>query len=250
MNVFVFHAQDSQGCALAALVRYCDVELRFQYLPVETPDSVRRMHRFLQQQGLSADIVGLPFVVTVQPSPSNVVTRSVLHGAPFIQWIDSLINAVMQTPISPAPPQLCEMVLAPFLPHTLRLLAYTMGLVAPITTTTTDNNEHHAVVVSPPTPPPPLSANNGSELVNDRRGKIATGAGVMKKGSSMQENQQQSKGSPDDSDMEEDDDAEMMWSNVDKSSLPRRNRESTVNIAQVMMESKTREKMNPPNRRT
>ena len=51
-------------------------------------------------------------------------------------------------------------------------------------------------------------------------------------------------------DSEPEEEEGMVWTTVDKTPMPRRNPEKrTVNIAQVMMESKTREKMNPPNNR-
>ena len=225
MNVFVFHARDSQGCALAALVRHCDSELRFQYLPVDAPDSVRRMHRFLQQQDLSPDAVGLPFVVSVQPTASDVVHRSVLHGAPLIEWIGNLVNAVMMdTPV--APPRLCDTVLGPFLPHTLRLLAYTMGLLAPPPPTQTTQIPAQPTMDDPVIEPEAVAE---AETTDPQQRQISQ---------------------PKTYDSEPEEEEGMVWTTVDKTPMPRRNPEKrTVNIAQVMMESKTREKMNPPNNR-
>ena len=101
MNVFVFHAQDSQGCALAALLRHCDTDLRFQYLPVESPESVKHMQSFLLKQCLSPDTVGLPFVVSVQPLSNGDYHRNVLYGTPLVEWLGELIDAVIAPPPRP-----------------------------------------------------------------------------------------------------------------------------------------------------
>jgi hypothetical protein len=228
MNVFVFHARDSQGCALAALVRHCDVELRFQYLPVDAPDSVGRMNRFLEQHNLSPDNVGLPFVVSVQPTASDMVNRSILHGPPLIEWIGNLVNAVIvDTPV--APPQLCNAVLGPFLPHTLRLLTYTLGFLNPLPS---PNMTYTDQAVATASVAPPMTI---SEIVTDADDEP--------------QQQQISQQKTSDSEPEEDEEGAMVWANTDKTPLPRRNRERTVNISQIMMESKTREKMNSPNNR-
>jgi hypothetical protein len=125
MNVFVFHAQDSQGCALAALLHLCDTELRFQYLPVESPDSVHRMQQFLLKQRLTPEAVGLPFIVSVQTSPNGEDHRSVVYGKPLIEWLSELINAVVSAPVQPM--GLREAILSPFLPQTLRLIMHCNG---------------------------------------------------------------------------------------------------------------------------
>ena len=142
MHVFVHHAEDAQGHALAAIVRHCDAQThgQFRFLVVEGHTSIQRMKRFLHKQHLSAEAVRLPFVVLIQQdSQAGSVRRSVLHGAALQQWLAEMVDALIHMP-GFTPLRARQMFLDPFIsPHILRLSQYA---AAP-------SSEH-------PPPPPPV----------------------------------------------------------------------------------------------
>ena len=221
MNVFVFHAHDSQGCALAALLRLCDTDLRFQYLPVESPDSVRHMQQFLVKQRLTPEAVGLPFIVLVQPSPNREDHRSVVHGKPLVKWQGELITAVITAPVQPE--GLSEAILSPFLPQTLQLIMHAMG----ITTIGPSTAEEPC--------PQPAAPVERSQPINIPESQANT-----PKISVIKTPPDTTLDAPEDENEEEDG---MVWSTSEKQQGGRR--EKTVNIAAVMAQSKERENMNP-----
>jgi hypothetical protein len=221
MNVFVFHAQDSQGCALAALLRHCDTDLRFQYLPVESPESVKHMQSFLLKHCLSPDTVGLPFVVSIQPLSNGDYHRNVLYGTPLVEWLGELIDAVIA---APTPPRgLCESVLANFLPQTLYLIAHSMRTMS---MQSSGAQQPEPVVVSqqqpqpqsPPQPSPNTTMDTNTDTIDNTEGFKPEATGDPDEDGSV-------------------------WSNTDSRQLESK-RNKTVNIAAVMAQSKEREKMN------
>jgi hypothetical protein len=152
VHIFIHHAEDAQGHALAALVKHCDTQThrQFQFLVVDGEESVARMHQFLQQQGLSQKAVKLPFIVLVRHDQGKV-QRSVLHGPALHQWISEMVDAVMQTP-GLSPIRIKQMFLDPFVsPHIMRLVQYA----------TQTEGEHMPEPIEPenstkpPVPPPP-----------------------------------------------------------------------------------------------
>jgi hypothetical protein len=130
-NVFVYHASDREGRMLAALVRLCDAEGRFQFLPIDSPTSMARMHRFVERHGLPQGSVELPFVVLMDGE-----RRALLHGPAFADWCAGLVRTMRETAcVSPA--RLLEAVVTPHLAaHTVDLLRYALGEAAPPATST------------------------------------------------------------------------------------------------------------------
>jgi hypothetical protein len=122
VNVFVFHERDHEGHMLAALIKLCDAEQRFQYLPIESPASMARMHRFVERHGLPAGSVGLPFVVLMEGDG-----RALLYGKAFDDWCMGLVRATCATP-SMTPARITESVVAPHLaPYTLHMLRHALS---------------------------------------------------------------------------------------------------------------------------
>ena len=226
MNVFVFHAQDSQGCALAALLRHCDTDLRFQYLPVESPEGVRHMQSFLLKQCLSPDTVGLPFVVSVQPLSNGDYHRNVLYGTPLVEWLGELIDAVIA---APSPPRgLCESVLANFLPQTLYLIAHSMRMMS----------AQGSVAQQPPPPMQPQSQPPPPQPNPPPPQPTPPPAAAVE----PNETNAEPEGFQQEASMEETNDGSV-WSNTENQQMGSR-RNKTVNIAAIMAQSKEREKMN------
>ena len=149
VHIFIHHAEDAQGHALAAMVRHCDAHThrQFQFLSVDGPASYNRMQRFLHQQGLSVNGVRMPFVILVhQDETQQVFSRSVLHGAPLQQWLAEMVDALMDTP-GMSPVRMKQMFLEPYLsPHILRLVERAAAIPEPF------------VPLSKPPPPPPPPA--------------------------------------------------------------------------------------------
>ena len=138
-NIFVYHAQDHVGRALAAFIRLCDDNQQFQYLPIEriqghvptahaaaSITSIRRMRTFLVQQGLRPENVPLPFVVVVRDAG-----RSVLHGDALERWFGGLFDALTES----APERIESLwanVLSPHLTETvLRLVTLASPNIVP-----------------------------------------------------------------------------------------------------------------------
>ena len=88
-NIFVYHARDSEGGALAGLIRDCDIDRAFEYLPVESAASTRRMERFLRQHGLDPERTRLPFIILVTGDADR--QGSVLHGDVLGQWLSKFV---------------------------------------------------------------------------------------------------------------------------------------------------------------
>ena len=127
-HIFVHHAEDPQGHALAALVKHCDTQThrRFQFLVIDGASSIQRMNNFLREHGLSRTVVKLPFIILIQrDSDKAVVRRSVLHGPPLQQWFGEMVDALLDTP-GMSPMRAREMFLDPFISsHLLRLIQHT-----------------------------------------------------------------------------------------------------------------------------
>ena len=75
----------------------------FRFLPVETPQSYERMHRFLIQNGLHPDAVMPPFVINLVPMAGTVdgLVRSVIHGYNLKQWLNVVVNALIHDGTDP-----------------------------------------------------------------------------------------------------------------------------------------------------
>jgi hypothetical protein len=100
----------------------CDAEGRFQFLPIDSPTSMARMHRFVERHGLPRGSVELPFVVLMDGE-----RRALLHGPAFADWCTGLVRAATETP-SMTPARLLGTVVAPHLgAHTLHLLRHALG---------------------------------------------------------------------------------------------------------------------------
>lgn len=204
-NIFVYHGQDRESRVLASMVRLCDVERRFSFLPVESPDSVDRMHKFLHRNGLRPDGVALPFLIVVQPPPPHggESRRTVMHGEAMANWLNNLVGAVVEggTPRSHV---LENLVACNLSPYTLRLLAYALA-------------REPEVTLAPP-PPPPSSSSSTAPVV-------VAAAAVS--------------GPP----QPQLDDEASAASVTTMASVPLKKKDNAVNIADVMAQSKVRESM-------
>jgi hypothetical protein len=148
VHIFVHHAEDAQGHAIAAMVRHCDAQThrQFRFLEVDGPASIQRMKRFLQEHRLHRAGVKLPFIILVEPESQGTVRRSILHGAAMHQWLAEMLDALLQTP-SMTPLRARQMFLDPFIsPHVLRLTQYAT------------NSAYTGAVVEPLAPPTPVDA--------------------------------------------------------------------------------------------
>jgi len=63
VSVLVHHVSDREARMLVAVLRRCDSDRRFQYLPVDGASSATRLRRFLERYGLRPEAVPLPFVI-------------------------------------------------------------------------------------------------------------------------------------------------------------------------------------------
>ena len=153
-NIFVYHGHDREGRILAALMRHCDTDQSFRFLPVDNPQRMERMHRFLRTNGMNPDAVQLPFVITLHPGGGgpDAEVRSVLHGHAMWTWLNGVVDALTAQGVNPA--DLRDGVVLPHLSvPTMRLLAYALPPPPP---------PAPVVVVAPPppivedTPPPPM----------------------------------------------------------------------------------------------
>lgn len=135
LNVFVYHALDGMGRALADLIRDCDADRLFEFLPVGgTVTSTRRVQGFLRAQGLSPDRTPLPFIILVAEGDRE---RSVLHGASLDAWLARLVDAYLAAADTTVE-RIRERVFAPHLgPHLLRLVDH-MGRAGAATPMDTD----------------------------------------------------------------------------------------------------------------
>lgn len=162
-HIFVHHAEDPQGHALAALVKHCDTQThrRFQFLVIDGASSIQRMNNFLREHGLSRTVVRLPFIILIQRDSENtVVRRSVLHGPPLQQWLGEMVDALLDTP-GMSPMRVKQMFLDPFIsPHLIRLIQHTSAAIEPMMTLPMQPppekpKRPKVEVVAPPPPPPP-----------------------------------------------------------------------------------------------
>lgn len=86
------------------------------------------MKLFLEQQGLDASRVRLPFVVMVV-NEQGETRRTVLHGSVLHQWLDGLVNAYLRTAV---PEDVERRLLAPTVgPYILRMAAFAFRPTAP-----------------------------------------------------------------------------------------------------------------------
>lgn len=94
VNVFVYHGQDHEGRLLADVIRRFDRGINFQFLPIETPQSLQRMERFLERKGLN---VNLPFVVVMTDlSAQETHTHKVIHGEAMSEWFQDIVRGIAE----------------------------------------------------------------------------------------------------------------------------------------------------------
>lgn len=157
---------EDEGRLLAALLRLCDRKREFDYLPVETPRSIQRMHRFLQQNRLDPRTTSLPFIVLVSSSSTMDTTkRSVLQGATLQQWLTALVDAFLAEPDT-TPAGVMQNIIQPHMDaHIIRLVQYATTTPTPINNpdaggppTTTSNKPSVVVMEVDDVPPPPREA--------------------------------------------------------------------------------------------
>ena len=118
LSIFVFHAVDRVGAALAALLRACDTNGRFQYLPIESAESRERLERFTAHHRLSP----APFIVL---TPEDGGSRSVLHGDSLQNWLSNFVDAFLAEAGPCLADRIRRDILEPYLgPHICRLAAY------------------------------------------------------------------------------------------------------------------------------
>jgi hypothetical protein len=143
----MYHAEDAQSHAIAALVRHCDAQThrQFQFLEVDGPASLRRMQRFLQQHNLQRSGVKMPFIILVDAEHRDAaVRRSILYGAALQQWLAEMVDALLDTPAM-TPSRVRQMFLDPFIsPHVLRLLRFAL----------TEDRRPKPEIAEPFVPPP------------------------------------------------------------------------------------------------
>lgn len=125
-NILVYDARDHEGSMLATLVRECDTTGSFQFLSVaDSSETARRAYEFLAQQGVAETDVSLPFIIAVAPVSSSSVQRSVVHGHAMTEWITGLISTVVQGGMSRE--RVRNNVVARHIrPQTAHLIAYAM----------------------------------------------------------------------------------------------------------------------------
>ena len=159
-HIFVHHAEDPQGHALAALVKHCDTQThrRFQFLVIDGASSIQRMNNFLREHGLSRTVVKLPFIILIQRDwDKAVVRRSVLHGPSLQQWLGEMVDALLDTP-GMSPMRAKQMFLDPFISsHLLRLIQvqHPSVTVEPMMQPPPMQPKRPKVEMAPPVPPPP-----------------------------------------------------------------------------------------------
>jgi hypothetical protein len=123
VNIFVYHGQDREGCTLASLIRECDTDHAFEFLPIgNNVESLKRMQRFLRAQGLDPEQTALPFIVLLTEGAER--QRSVLSGPSLGSWLTQLVDAYLRTE-DVTPQRIRERLLVPhFCPQVLRLLDF------------------------------------------------------------------------------------------------------------------------------
>lgn len=100
MNAFVYHGQDREGTMLADVIRRFDNEDRFRFLPLETPDALRRLRQFMVvHHGLPpSEPTPLPLVVVVQDtSGQRPHQHRVVHGTSLTRWFQGLPGTSLAT---------------------------------------------------------------------------------------------------------------------------------------------------------
>ena len=151
-NVFVHHAQDREGRFTADLIHAFHRE-PCQSLPIESPDSLRRLRSFLEEHGWSSGMpLPLPLIVVMNDLGGTAThTHRIMHGEPLVNWLRSLITSAVQQHGAPAVNTLRELIATHLSMHTIQAMA--IGLSSP--TTTTADQVGGAAEPSPPPPPPP-----------------------------------------------------------------------------------------------
>lgn len=81
LNVFVYHGTDRQGRLLSEIVRLCDHERKFEFLPIETSRSMEHLDAFLAKQHIQQCPFEVTFHWTLGSSPNAV-------QLPFVVFVD------------------------------------------------------------------------------------------------------------------------------------------------------------------
>lgn len=118
-SVLVYHAHDGESRLMAELVRLCDPDGQFEFLPLHDADGAARMEQFLLTHAPNQPKPQPPFVIVLHHTGNeDEIRRSIVVGAPLHDWFEGLVNAVL-----PRARDLRPAIARCLSRHTLRLIA-------------------------------------------------------------------------------------------------------------------------------